>query len=248
MIPPRPGWGRTRVRRLAVLVFLAAAGLLVLLAGGAGPGWGPASPDRPAAHAGTRGGGAGAAGTGDPPRARPMPQPTLTRAPPSTAAPGGPQPEVAPAAAPLPRAAPTRLRIPAIGVDSSLMDLGLNDDGTLQTPPGPFPAGWYTGGPTPGQTGPAIIVGHVRYVTPGVFADLSDLRPGDEITVERSTGREATFRVRHLARFDKDAFPTQRVYGDLDHPGLRLITCDGLDTRTGTFEDNVVVFADLVRP
>ena len=141
-----------------------------------------------------------------------------------------------------------RLSIPAIGVDSSLLHLGLESDGTLETPPGAFPAGWFTGGPTPGEIGPAIIVGHVRYVTPGVFARLSDLRNGDRIDVRRRDGSEAQFRVTRLAHFAKSAFPTSRVYGNIDHPGLRLITCGGLDADTNKFDENVVVFADLVTP
>jgi LPXTG-site transpeptidase (sortase) family protein len=141
--------------------------------------------------------------------------------------------------------APTRLRIPAIGVDSELLALGLQDDGTLETPPGPFPAGWFTGAPTPGEIGPAIIAGHVRYETPGVFARLSELARGDRIHVDRRDGSTATFRVVQVDHFAKSAFPTTKVYGNLDHPGLRLITCGGLDGDTNVFEENVVVFADL---
>jgi sortase (surface protein transpeptidase) len=148
-------------------------------------------------------------------------------------------------ATPMAESAPTRLRIPSIEVDSDLMALGLKSDGTLETPPGPFPAGWFTGAPTPGELGPAIIVGHVRYETPGVFARLTDLRRGDEIDVNREDGSTATFRVTRLQHFAKSAFPTEKVYGNIDHPGLRLITCGGLDAETNEFEENVVVFADL---
>lgn len=139
-----------------------------------------------------------------------------------------------------------RLRIPSIGVDSTLMALGLTDAGALQTPPGAFPAGWFTGGPTPGETGPAIIAGHVRYETPGVFARLAELRPGDEVMVKRRDDRTATFRVTRLVHVEKSRFPTRRVYGDIDHPGLRLITCGGLDAATNEYDENVVVFADLI--
>ncbi len=126
------------------------------------------------------------------------------------------------------------------------MDLGLKSDGTLETPPGAFPAGWFTGAPTPGQLGPAIIVGHVRYNTPGVFARLSEMQRGDRVDVDRADGSTARFRVTRVAHFAKSAFPTQDVYGDIDHAGLRLITCGGLDAATSEFEENVVVFADLV--
>jgi sortase (surface protein transpeptidase) len=163
--------------------------------------------------------------------------------PAASASPDTPAPVVA--AATMRRSVPVRLRIPAIGVNSSLMDLGLKSDGTLETPPGAFPAGWFTGGPTPGQIGPAIIVGHVRYNTPGVFARLTELRPGEEIAVNRRDGSTARFRVTKLAHFAKSEFPTKRVYGNIDHAGLRLITCGGLDADTNEFEENVVVFADL---
>ncbi|GAB4081958.1 class F sortase [Modestobacter muralis] len=153
-------------------------------------------------------------------------------------------------AAPLVMAAarPVRVRIPAIGVDSDLMDLGLQDDGTLEVPPDGFPAGWFTGAPTPGEQGPAVIAGHVDWAgAPGVFAALRDVAAGDEITVSRADGSTAVFRVTEVGQYDKDAFPTAAVYGDLDHAGLRVITCGGeFDDAAQSYLDNTVVFADLV--
>lgn len=147
----------------------------------------------------------------------------------------------------LPAAAPVGLRIPAIGVDSMLMDLGLEPDGTLEVPPDGFPAGWYSGSPTPGELGPAIIAGHVDWAgQPGVFFALRDLVAGDEVVITRRDGGTARFHVTRVEQFDKDAFPTEAVYGDLDHAGLRLITCGGsFDAREGSYRDNVVVFAEL---
>ena len=149
--------------------------------------------------------------------------------------------------APLPPSPPVRLRIPAIGVDSGLMDLGLDRAGSLEVPPDGFPAGWYTGAPTPGSLGPAIIAGHVDWAgSPGVFYSLRDLVPGDDITVDRADGTAARFRVQSVQQFPKDAFPTDRVYADLDHAGLRLITCGGsFDRAARSYRDNIVVFADL---
>jgi sortase (surface protein transpeptidase) len=145
------------------------------------------------------------------------------------------------------KSVPTRLRIKAIGVNSRLMDLGLKKDGSLETPPGAFPAGWFTGAPTPGELGPAIIVGHVRYNTPGVFARLTDVRPRDLVDVSRKDGSTAHFRVTRVEHFAKSRFPTKKVYGNIDHAGLRLITCGGLDAKTNEFDENVVVFAALVQ-
>lgn len=57
------------------------------------------------------------------------------------------------------------------------------------------------------------------------------------------------FRVRRVAQFPKDQFPTKLVYGDIDHAGLRLITCGGsFNSQSGHYEDNIVAFADLVAP
>lgn len=159
-----------------------------------------------------------------------------------------PEPARTVGAATMPIAIPVRLQIPSIGVDSELMDLGLQPDGTLEVPPSGFPAGWYTGAPTPGELGPAIIAGHVSWAgQPGVFFHLQDLSTGDEIAITREDGSTARFRVTRVERFAKDQFPTQAVYGDLDHAGLRLITCGGeFDRQLRSYRDNVVVFAEFV--
>ena len=143
---------------------------------------------------------------------------------------------------------PLAVEIPAIDVDSELMELGLRDDGTMEVPPGAFPAGWFSGAPTPGELGPAVIAGHIDWVTgPGVFARLGSMAVGDEIRVRRADGTVAVFRTVQVARFPKDQFPTDLVYGNIDHAGLRVISCGGdFDDRTGHYEDNIVVFADLV--
>jgi hypothetical protein len=152
-------------------------------------------------------------------------------------------------AVPLARSTPVHLRIAAIGVDSGLMDLGLRADGSLEVPSTGFPAGWYTGGPTPGELGPAIIAGHIDWKGPGVFYNLHSLRPGDQVTVTRADGSQPAFRVTRVAQFPKDQFPTERVYGNIDHAGLRLITCGGsFNSQTGHYEDNIVAFADLIAP
>lgn len=180
-----------------------------------------------------------AAGLGDGPSAAEPTRTVRTHA----AAPSPAPAEAGPVT--LPRSVPLRLQIPAIDVDSDLMDLELQQDGTLEVPPGAFPAGWFKGAPTPGELGPAIVVGHVRFETPGVFARLSELRRDDEINVARKDGSTAVFAVTRVEHFAKSAFPTNEVYGNIDHAGLRLITCGGLDASTNKFDENVVVFAEL---
>ncbi len=168
-------------------------------------------------------------------------------APDETATSADPGASVTPGIAAMTKSRPVRLQIPAIGVNSVLMDLGLDDDGALEVPPNGFPAGWFTGAPTPGELGPAIIAGHVHWTDgPGVFWDLADLEPDDQVVVSREDGSTAVFRVTRVAQFAKAAFPSQVVYGDIDHPGLRLITCADPDAVSGGYDANLVVFADLV--
>lgn len=145
-------------------------------------------------------------------------------------------------------APPVRVRIPAIGVDSALVELGLQNDGTLQVPDDGSVAGWFTGAPTPGEHGPAVIAAHVDWNhAPGVFFHLRDLEPGDEVAVDRADGSTARFVVLGVEQYSKNAFPTERVYGDIDHAGLRLITCGGsFDRAARSYRDNVVVYAGLV--
>jgi hypothetical protein len=143
---------------------------------------------------------------------------------------------------------PLRVELPSIGVDAALMELGLDPTGSMEVPPGAFPAGWYTGAPTPGEMGPAIIVGHVNWNgVDGVFGQLHTVAIGARVSVKRADGTTAVFAVTRVAEYPKDDFPTTVVYGDIDHAGLRIITCGGeLDKAIHSYKDNIVVFADLV--
>jgi Sortase domain len=155
-----------------------------------------------------------------------------------------------PIAAPMSRSAPVRVVVPSIGVDSNLMALGLLADGSLQVPPAAFPAGWYTGAPTPGELGPAIIVGHINWAGEnGVFYRLHSLLPGAEIDVTRADGSTAVFRVLSVHEYAKDAFPTELVYGNTAYAALRLITCGGAyNVQAHSYEDDIVAYAELVQP
>jgi sortase (surface protein transpeptidase) len=142
-------------------------------------------------------------------------------------------------------AAPVRLRVPAAGVDAAVTGAGLDAAGALVPPAEPGVAGWYTGGPAPGQTGPSVITGHVDWAgAPGVFAGLAGLRNGDEIQVGRADGSTARFTVTRVLREAKANFPAAEVYAPTSAAELRLITCGGaFDRARGSYEDNVVVFA-----
>lgn len=156
-----------------------------------------------------------------------------------------------PAGDPMPRSTPTRISIPAIGVHAPVEPVGLAADGTFATPPLSERnlAGWYRGGPAPGQDGPAVIVGHVdTHGGPAVFYRLGRLRPGQTVEVAREDHRVAVFTVNAVRRFSKSAIPADQVYGDFSRPALRLITCGGpwVGGSLG-YADNIIVFATLTR-
>lgn len=148
----------------------------------------------------------------------------------------------------LPEAVPVRVRIPSVGIDAAFEgSLGLNPDQTIEVPESFTEVGWYGYGPTPGELGPAVILGHVdSYRGPAVFWSLGQLEVGNEIFVERADGTTVRFVVSELRRVDQDEFPTRDVYGDIDHAGLRVITCSGTYERgIQRYSHNLIVFARL---
>jgi sortase (surface protein transpeptidase) len=144
----------------------------------------------------------------------------------------------------LPPSPPMRLEIPAIGVSSPMVRLGLNPDRTMQVPGDFQVAGWFTGGPQPGQLGPAVA-GHVDSRTgPAVFYRLRDLRPGDQVRVVRADRLAVRFQVESLASYPKRSLPDEAVYGATTAPALRLVTCAGsFDRERHSYRDNLVVSA-----
>ncbi|MDG4831414.1 class F sortase [Solwaraspora sp. WMMD1047] len=145
---------------------------------------------------------------------------------------------------------PIRVAIPSIEVTAPVHRVGLADDGSIAVPAldKHNETGWYDRGPTPGQFGPAIIVGHADTRTgPSVFHDLVKLRPGAKIEVTRQDRSVAIFEVNSVEHFDKAALPDERVYADYSRPLLRLITCGG-EWRGGSvgYADNIIAFASLI--
>ncbi|MFH8803712.1 class F sortase [Streptomyces sp. NPDC017936] len=176
------------------------------------------------------------------------PVPARSTAPAATV-PGSPAPADGGPAAGTGSSVPVRLEIPAIGVDTPVMRLGLARDGSVEVPPitADDRAGWYRYSPVPGRTGPSVILGHVtvgRYGD-GVFRRLGRLRRGDRIVARLENGTAAAFAVTGVRTVAKADFPTEAVYGNVDRPEMRLITCGG--PRSGdAYRDNVIVFAASV--
>jgi len=146
---------------------------------------------------------------------------------------------------------PVSLSIPAIGVSSTVQQVGQAADGSIEVPPPGSrydEAAWYRHSPTPGTLGPAVVIGHVDSASggPSVFFRLAELTAADTVSIERADGTTAEFVVDAVRSYPKSRFPTAEVYGDTGGAELRLITCGGpFDRRSGHYKDNIVVFASL---
>jgi len=221
---PGPGRGGWRLRLVIALVVIATVAVLAVVTLSGG-----AEPTAPAV------GPLAAA-----PAAAPVAAPQVAPAPPATD--------------PVASSAPTRVRVPAIGADSSLVPVGLDARRRVEVPPvsQPMQAAWYSRSPTPGAVGPAVVLGHVNgNGRDGVFADLYRIRPGQEVEVDREDGRTAVFTVYRVTTVPKTAFPTTEVYGNTPDAQIRLVTCGGaLDESRHSYLSNVIVFGTLtaVRP
>jgi len=146
---------------------------------------------------------------------------------------------------------PVSVAIPEIDVQSKLLHLGRNKDGSMQVPnllTSASQAAWYKYSVTPGQIGTAVIEGHVdSYDGPAVFFRLGALKPGNHINVTLADGITGVFRVTGVREYTKDQFPAKTIYGPSDYAALRLITCGGdFDPATSHYLSSVVVFASLV--
>ncbi|MGC0421028.1 class F sortase [Embleya sp. AB8] len=171
-----------------------------------------------------------------------------TNAPPADAGASAPA-SPAPQGPILPRAEPVGVDVAEINLHAPVTAVGLDDDGAVKVPPadGDRRSGWYDQGPTPGELGPAVIVGHLDSSSgPAVFFDVGTLRAGAIVEIRRADQSTAIFTVDAVERFTKSDFPTERIYGDVARAELRLITCGGdYDRAHGGYQDNTVLFAHL---
>jgi hypothetical protein len=175
--------------------------------------------------------------------------PTRTAVSPTPSAGAATTARVSAAPAPLPRSTPLALAIPSVRLDAPLLGLGMDGKGAAELPPFSLPrtAGWLRDSASPGETGTAVVVGHVDTTTgPAVFWNLAAVRPGAEVDVMRLDGRTAVFTVDAVRAYPKAGFPAAQVYGPAPGAQLRVVTCGGtFDRNRREYTGNVVLFAHL---
>jgi sortase (surface protein transpeptidase) len=143
---------------------------------------------------------------------------------------------------------PKQIRVDSLKINAPIVELGLNADRTLEVPSVASDVGWYRNSPTPGAVGASILVGHLDSVRGrAVFYDLKNIKVGDMIEIEREDGSIEAFKVDFFDVYNQDNFPTEKVYGNIDFEGLRLITCSGKYNYVhGRYTDNLVVYASKI--
>lgn len=149
---------------------------------------------------------------------------------------------------PLSPSRPVKIAVPGIFIEAPVIGLGLDAKGHLGAPPlsKPRVVGWYRNGPSPGDAGTSLIVGHRDTETgPAIFLNLNALHRGDKVRVSRADRRTAVFAVDEVKTYTKDDFPDDKVYGTTNRPELRLMTCGGRFNKKNGYSANVVVFAHL---
>jgi hypothetical protein len=170
-------------------------------------------------------------------RSRPVPAPTPRRqASPAVV-------DITPSVLPPPQ----RLRVAALGVAARVVPVALTADGAMELPDDVSEVGWFSPGPVPGQSGSAVMAGHVdsREQGRGALFDLPDLVPGDTVEVDAADGRATTWRVVGRTAYPKDTLPIAELFRRDGPARLVLITCGGdFDPTTGHYDDNVVVVAE----
>jgi hypothetical protein len=141
---------------------------------------------------------------------------------------------------------PALVRIPAIGVSTRVIPVGVDADGGLQIPADPSLIGWWAGGSGPGQpSGAVILTGHIDSATygPGALFHLAAVRPGDAVII-RAGGRAYRYVVRALRAYPKGRLPAALIFSQQVTPRLVIISCGGpFDAVTGHYLDNLVAYA-----
>ncbi len=158
----------------------------------------------------------------------PTPLPTKTPTPPPT-----------PTPTPLPPDYVARVRMPSLGIDHYVIRLGVINN-QMQSPDadGVRAIGWYPEFATPGRGGNAVFSAHETWeFQHGPFYALRQAKPGDEVTIDMTSGARYRYVVTSNRRYDANAIPMgEIIWPSTEPPGeewATFITCGGRFVATG---------------
>ncbi|MEX0931153.1 MAG: class F sortase [Candidatus Paceibacterota bacterium] len=148
-------------------------------------------------------------------------------------------------------ALPTRLLIPAIGINANIEYVGITDDGTekMDVPSNLIDVGWYKHGVRPGMRGSAVIAGHLngKYTPHAVFSNLHRLEIGDKVHIINEQQLKETFYVVKIETYAHDALTTDVFVSTDGKARLNLITCSGnWLAEEDVYSKRTVVFTERV--
>ena len=146
------------------------------------------------------------------------------------------------------------IAIPRFGVEASIITLGVDAQGVMETPDGPVNVAWYDFSARPGFApgvagGNAVFSGHVDYYNygPAVFWNLRNLELDDEIEVRLADGTVYRYGVISRNQYDANTAPIGEIVGDTPNEVITLITCGGsFDATAGEYDDRVIVRAQRI--
>ena len=152
------------------------------------------------------------------------------------------------ASASAPSGQPSRLSIPALGIDAKVQHVGISSAGNVMVPSNFTDVAWYKWGPAPGEPGTAIIDGHVDngLSLAGVFKRLDQIQTGDDIDVVTASGTKLAFVVTGIQSYPYQQVPMAAITAPKRDAELALITCDGGWVQgQRTYDHRLVVYAKL---
>jgi Protein of unknown function (DUF4012)/Sortase domain len=147
-----------------------------------------------------------------------------------------------------PMSPPVSVTAGAAGIDASVVDVGVLDDGEMEAPPNGDVIGWYRRSARPGQPGNSVMSGHVDWgKKAAVFWGLRNLVRGDQIQIRDAAGDLHTYTVEWNRTYRWNAAPVDDIVGPTENGVLTLITCDGIfDVRQNQYVERRVVRAQLI--
>lgn len=145
-------------------------------------------------------------------------------------------------------AIPRLLSIPDLNVEAIVEDVGLDNENKMDVPKNAMNAGWYNLGVKPGETGNAVMAGHLdkKDGSPAIFYNLTKLKKGDILQVTDNLGQQYRYIVTETKSYALKDFPLQEVFGPNSKARLNLITCEGnFNKSSNLYSHRFVVYSEL---
>ena len=124
-----------------------------------------------------------------------------------------------------------RLRVPRLGIDAFMLDLGVDDDGVMEVPREAQTVAWYRFTSVAGEPGNILLGGHITWGgATAVFRYLEEMSDGDEVFIDTTSGETIHYVVRETWWADPYAInDVRKVIGTrIGQQSITLFTCGGV--------------------